>query len=967
MAGFATQYTLAIVIQEISRGRAISDAKQRLQGLGTTADKAGNQTLTAMEKLKRGIRGVASTIGRVLTPALALGGLAAANFAKDAALEYAKYEQTLREVFTLAPDLNEAAQEQIRGQIMTTGVEYGRLTEETIPALYQAISLGIPPDNAPAAVELAAKAATAGVAGLESTMVTGLTIMNAHKLGVEDLAHIYDVLQTMIRFGFIRMDEMNRVMGPLNKTAADSGTSLESVAAAMITLTRQGLDAAGAAELLNFLLLQLATDGTAAFKAFQEASGQGYRQFIAGGGTLVEALTLMQEHAIATGQSLTTMIAGDSKFYRDQQAARATMGLTGRQLENLIEQSENVANAAGAVGTAFEEVSGGVQFEINQAKAAFEEFKLSVGEGIALGAGGDAARGGVEFARAASGSRARQIQDMVETRLAAQETQEDMLEDLNKFAEAYRFAWLFKGGTDVIQEGIKTTTQRLIEQSDSLEDAQQILIDYGVAVALGGDIQNTVIEVTGQRVDVLWEEAQAAMAAAEAEENRAAALLDAADADRRHQQEKPTGPITDPRIPRSIADPFRIAGIDDAAMSQERLNQLTESYMHSLDNIAGQMPVFERMRMFSDEAASFVDSVTEITSTLFDNYEDLAQSEQDWFSMFLEHTDQVTTIGGELADSNLIAQAFGLSEDEADKAREAIGGALRDIQSAYEELGQSIVETALLEKFGGTSAEIEKQLVGMKLAMGAIEQEEADFLVRQIEQADQLDRVLNTMLEDYLKLGGISAEETEALAKAMEIVGDEVGLTDEAVILLAESTATSAGAMSTALEQGPEAATDRLAEKLGALEDEDWEPEVTLEEQQAADKLKQLEQQLILVTTTDWVIPVRFRQVGNIPTPQGVGGGPRTGIGHHAGGSFTIPNRPEFQNDGYLALLNARESVSVRTPSQVRQDKLAEQAKGMYIDNSQTTIINENEQTAAVALAWKERQRERRINKTMGG
>jgi hypothetical protein len=257
MAGFATQYTLAIVIQEISRGRAISDAKQRLQGLGTTADKAGNQTLTAMEKLKRGIRGVASTIGRVLTPALALGGLAAANFAKDAALEYAKYEQTLREVYTLAPDLNEAAQEQIRGQIMTTGVEYGRLTEETIPALYQAISLGIPPDNAPAAVELAAKAATAGVAGLESTMVTGLTIMNAHKLGVEDLAHIYDVLQTMIRFGFIRMDEMNRVMGPLNKTAADSGTSLESVAAAMITLTRQGLDAAGAAELLNFLLLQL--------------------------------------------------------------------------------------------------------------------------------------------------------------------------------------------------------------------------------------------------------------------------------------------------------------------------------------------------------------------------------------------------------------------------------------------------------------------------------------------------------------------------------------------------------------------------------------------------------------------------------------------------------------------------------------------------------------------------------------
>ncbi|MHC4488917.1 MAG: hypothetical protein ACYSW7_07035, partial [Planctomycetota bacterium] len=190
---------------------------------------------------------------------------------------------------------------------------------------------------------------------------------------------------------------------------------------------------------------------------------------------------------------------------------------------------------------------------------------------------------------------------------------------------------------------------------------------------------------------------------------------------------------------------------------------------------------------------------------------------------------------------------------------------------------------------------------------------------------------------------------------------------DEAVILLAESTATSAGAMSTALEQGPEAATDRLAEKLGAIEDEDWEPEVTVEEQQAAEKLKQLEQQLVLITTKDWVIPVRFKQVGSVPTPpQGVGGGVRTGIGHHAGGSFTIPNRPEFQNDGYPALLSAREQVDVRTPAQVRRDKLAERARsGNYVDNSRTVIVNENSQAAAVALAWQDRAREKRLNDWM--
>lgn len=965
MAGFATQYTLAIVIQEISRGRAVSDAKKRLTDLGSTANTAGNQSLTAMERMKRGVRGVASAVGRVLTPALALAGVAAANWAKDAALEFAQYERSLREVYTLAPDLNKEAQEQIRNQIADTGVEYGRLTNETIPALYQAISLGISPDNAPRAVELASMAATAAVADLESTLITGVTIANAHGKGIDDLAHIYDVLQTMIRFGFIRMNEMNRVMGPLSKTAADSGTSLESVAAAMITLTRQGRNAQEAAELLHFFLLQLSTDGTAAFKAFEQASGTSYRRFIDGGGDLVEALVLMDEHAKETGQSLTTMIAGDSNFYRDQRAAQAAIGLTGESLKELVTQAENVENATGAVGVAFKEVSSDLQFDIDRAKAAWEELKLEFGrdlaEGFKIGAGristGTVARGATEFAKRSSGARARQIEEMVQTRLEAQETQEDMLKDLEAFQEAWRFAWLFKGGKEAVQAGIDQTTQSLFDQAESLEEAEQLLLDYGLATREVGTDAIYMAVGTKEIVSVLWEEAEAARAAAEEQERLAAAIEEAEGADRKFLERD----VADAAPSVRVASPEQIA-------KQEQLNEQMARYNSLLGAAAiEQKDLTDASWLWSDAMIEFNNTVQEITTNLFDNYENLNRSEDEWFARYLEHAEQIGSISEDLAGSATLAQAFELTGEELDDAREEIGEALLEIKEAYNELGTSIVETQLLEKFGGESAQVEKQLIRLKEQMGSIDEDEADFLIAQIDTAEKLDRVLTSMLEEYLKLGGLSAEETAALANAIELVNSATELTDKGIIAMAESTATQTAAMTTAIDEGPTKASERLETKLTELDEGEWTPEVEVDPVDSDEKLTKLEEKLTHITNKDWVIKVRVQTSGSVPS--GIG---NTGLREfHHGGRFKVPELAQYQNDQFLAAFNAGEEVTVLTAGQQRARDRAlrgSEAGGgsrIFTDNSRTTIINTNRQSANVALGWQSRQREKRINRTM--
>jgi TP901 family phage tail tape measure protein len=961
MASFATQYTLAIVIQEITRGNAISNARSNLTDMGAAGERAGNRTFTAMERLKQGVLGVARTVSRVMQPALALAALGATRFAKEAALEFAEYDQQLREVFSLAPDLAATQQAQIREQIMSTGVEYGRLTDETIPALYQAISLGIDPNNAPAAVEIAAQAATAAVADLESTMITGLTIMNAHNLAVEDLGHIYDVLQTMIRFGFIRMDEMNRVMGPLSKTASDSGTSLEDMAAAMITLTRQGQNAGDAAELLNFLLLQLATDGTAAFKAFEEASGQSYRNFIRDGGTLIDALQIMNQHAIDTGQSLTTMIAGDSKFYRDQQAARAVMGLTGDKMDDLVEQANNVANAAGAMGTAFKEVSEGVQFDIDRNRAALEEFKLSLGEfaagGIAIGdeeiSTGTVARGGTSFFKAASGNFGKQIEDLVETRLTAQRTFEDMLNDLIDFQDNYTQAYLFKGARGSIRQGIEQTTIALIEQSGSLEAVNDALVRLNI----GAEWPNgqVFIRELNTTTEALWAEHEAAIAAAQAGEDRTMALKDAADADRiiLNQLEK-----------KIDLGPQALADLTSQAKARTLLNaQLREEERIREELEARQAAEAERFRVMSEQAGGFFGTISGITEDLFRNYEDLNRTEEEWFERYLEHADQITTISGELAENATIAEMFGLTEDEASDVAEEIGESLLEIKAAYDELALSIVEAELMEKFGGATAEAQVQIIRLKEAMGTISSEQATFLEEQIRQADQLDTVLQTMLSTYLEEGGLSAIESENIANAIALIEEKANLTDEAIIRVATGVSTKSAEMRTAIEENPTAAMTRLETKMQEMEDEEWKPEVEVDKDEADRALNDFESQITSITEKDWVATIRVRTVGLSAAQSQVGG--IGGVGHHAGGDFTVPNRPEYRGDGYLARLDAGERVSVRTPSQARRDKMMDQARGGYVDNSQTTIINENSQAAAVALAWQDRERERRVNTWM--
>lgn len=386
MGAITSHYNLAIIIQEQRRGNAVRGLKQdltlvnqRLDKHGIAAGKAANKTDQFKDKAKR----LGHAIRKVLVPALLLATTAAVKFGTEGVKSFAKFDKGMQEVFTLLPDRTQELEDELTDGIKAVGKEFGYLTEESIPALYQALSAGVPEDNAIKAVELAAKAAKAGASDLESTMRIGMAVVNAYGGEIYSLEEAYDLIFQLVDKGVPRLADWGNTLQDVISIASEARTPFEDIVAALAVMTRQGDTAAESAELLGFILMQMQIEGTTAAGVFMEATGVSYREWIATGNGLVEGLQRIDQYAIDTGQHLDSMIGGSSNFYRDQQAARGTMELTGIHMQELIDLSKLVGEEMeGSMEKAYGTASDNAQQSLDELGAKWENIKLKIGEAI---------------------------------------------------------------------------------------------------------------------------------------------------------------------------------------------------------------------------------------------------------------------------------------------------------------------------------------------------------------------------------------------------------------------------------------------------------------------------------------------------------------------------------------------------------------------------------------------------------
>ena len=297
-------------------------------------------------------------VGKAMKKAIVVGATVAAAavtaFAVSSIKKFADFENKMNEVFTLLPGITEEAMGAMSEDVKALSEEMGLLPDEIVPALYQAISAGIPQENVFDFMKIASQAAIGGVTTLE-VAVDGLTsVVNAYGSSVITAQEAADIMFTAVRLGKTDFNQLSASLFQVNPIAAALGVSFEDVAAAMAEITAQGVPTSIAATQLRAMFVELSKASSTVAQSFAEITGTSFKEFIAEGHNVNDALQLLSKYANENDIQMQDM-------FTSVEAGSAVLALTGSHTESFTAKIDEMGNVAGATEGAYERMEKGMK------------------------------------------------------------------------------------------------------------------------------------------------------------------------------------------------------------------------------------------------------------------------------------------------------------------------------------------------------------------------------------------------------------------------------------------------------------------------------------------------------------------------------------------------------------------------------------------------------------------------------
>ena len=315
-----------------------------LAGNSKGAERALGRTSKGIGKLAKVAKGGAAAVA-VLGAAMVTKGV----------LNAVKFEKQLREVRTLIPELSDKGFGQMQKDVLAFSNDMGTATDEVIPALYQAISAGVPKENVFDFLKVANKASVGGVTDL-ATAVDGISsVVNAYGADVLSAAQASDVMFTAVKLGKTNFSELSASINQIAPLSAAMGIGFEDVAAAATQLTTTGVPTAEAMTKVRSLLQALVAPGKRAAKIYDEL------------GISVNAERIAQEGLLPVLQEIQEKTGGNvqvqKRLFGSIEALQASMTIMGDGGEKYTEILTEMQNSTGATDKAFDEMAGGAAFK----------------------------------------------------------------------------------------------------------------------------------------------------------------------------------------------------------------------------------------------------------------------------------------------------------------------------------------------------------------------------------------------------------------------------------------------------------------------------------------------------------------------------------------------------------------------------------------------------------------------------
>lgn len=275
----------------------------------------------------------------------------------DIVAPFDSFEKSMRAVNTMAGK-GETDFEGLTDQVKELSANIPLAREELANGLYQTISNGVPEENWMSFLEQSSKSAVGGLADLGQTVTVTSTLIKNYGLSWDQAGAIQDKIQMTAKNGVTTFEQLGQALPMVSGSASQLGVSMDELMAVFATTTGVTGNTSEVATQLSAVLNSLIKPSSEATKAanemgigFNAASVQaagGLQNFLLG---LDKSIT---EYSAKTGQLKQTIYG---QLFGSAEALRLLGSLTGEQKDKFAENIGAMADSAGTIDDAFNNMS----------------------------------------------------------------------------------------------------------------------------------------------------------------------------------------------------------------------------------------------------------------------------------------------------------------------------------------------------------------------------------------------------------------------------------------------------------------------------------------------------------------------------------------------------------------------------------------------------------------------------------
>lgn len=347
----AGKSTISITFKLDGDGKGFKDLSQNADGL----KQAMTAAIVEADKLKSSLinwsQGV-QALGAVSNAVSQLNGTL-----QDITADSRAFGAAMKAANTMAGK-NAEGFANLKGQVADLSKTLPIARDELANGLYQVISNGVPEDNWIDYLNKSAKASVGGIADLGETVKVTSTVIKNYGLAWDAAESVQDKIQLTAKNGVTSFEQLAQALPRVTANASTLGVSVDELLASFATLT-------GVSGNTNEVATQMAAIFTALVKPSSEATEMAEKMGIefnaasiqAAGGLrnfLTQLDASVKEYAAANGVLEQQVYA---KLFGSAESLRALTPLTNQLAEKFSENVDAMANSAGTINAAYNEMS----------------------------------------------------------------------------------------------------------------------------------------------------------------------------------------------------------------------------------------------------------------------------------------------------------------------------------------------------------------------------------------------------------------------------------------------------------------------------------------------------------------------------------------------------------------------------------------------------------------------------------